>query len=87
MSTFYGLRKVKGEWTDEEREKARRLWIAAEKKYVMKRKLEGFDLAKIAVPLPCMKNLKKYNRDVEMKRYLEPFQTINPYRLRKPYVG
>ena len=52
-----------------------------------KRKREGFDLKNIAVPLPDVKNLKKYTRDGEVKKFLEPFQTINPYRLRKPFEG
>jgi hypothetical protein len=88
MSTFYGIRKVSGgEWSDEEREQARRAWLEAEKQLVKKRKREGFDLKNIAVPLPDVKNLKKYTRDGEVKKFLEPFQTINPYRLRKPVEG
>ena len=87
MSTFYGIRKVGGEWSDEEREAARRAWLKAEQQLVKKRKAEGFDLQNIAVPLPDVKNLKKYLRDGEAKKYLEPFQTINPYRLRKPFEG
>ena len=86
MSTFYGVRKVNGEWSDEEKEKVRRLWMAGEKKHVKKMKAAGFDLAKIAVPLPRLKNLKQYKKDVAVKKYLEPFQTMNPFRLRKPYV-
>ena len=87
MSTFYGIRKVGGEWSDEEREAARRAWLKAEQQLVKKRKAEGFDLESIAVPLPDVKNPKKYLRDGEVKKYLEPFQTINPYRLRKPFEG
>lgn len=87
MSSFYGVRKVSGgEWSNEEKEKMRKLWRAAEKKYVQKQKAAGFDLQNIAVPLPYMKNLKKYSRDAKVKKYLEPYQTINPYRLKKPYV-
>ena len=87
MSTFCGIRKVGGEWSDEEREQARRAWLEAEKQLVKKRKAEGFDLKNIAVPLPDVKNLKKYKRDGEVKKYLQPFQTINPYGLRKPFEG
>ena len=87
MSTFYGIWKVRGEWSDEEREQARRAWLEAEKQLAKKRKREGFDLKNIAAPLPDVKNLKKYTRDGEVKKFLEPFQTINPYRLRKPFEG
>ena len=87
MSTFCGIRKLGGEWSDEEKEKARRAWLKAEQQLVKKRKAEGVDLKNIAVPLPDVKNLKKYTRDGEVKKFLEPFQTINPYRLRKPFEG
>ena len=87
MSTFYGIRKVGGEWSGEERENARRAWLEAEQQLVKKRKAEGVDLKNIAVPLPYVKNLKKFKRDGEVKKYLQPFQTINPYGLRKPFEG
>ena len=61
--------------------------MKAEQQLVKKRKAEGVDLKNIAAPLPDVKNLKKYLRDAEMKKYLQQFQTINPYGLRKPFEG
>ena len=87
MSTFCGIKKLGGEWSDEEREAARRAWMKAEKQLVKKRKAEGIDLANIAVPLPDVKRLKKYSNDVALKKELQPYQTINPYGLRKPFEG
>ena len=87
MSTFCGIKKLGGEWSDEEREAARRAWMKAEQQLVKKRKAEGIDLKNIAVPLPDVKGLKKYKRDVALKNYLQPFQLINPYGLRKPFEG
>ena len=87
MSSFYGIKKLGAEWNDEEREKARRAWLKAEKELVKKRKAQGIDLKNIAVPLPDMQNLKKYKEDRKLKNELKPFQTINPYGLRKPFEG
>ena len=86
MSSYCGLKKVGGEWTAEERIKIASKWLKAEKQLVQKRKAEGFDLKKIAVPLPDVKNLKKYQRDGTLKKFLKPFQVINPYGLKKPFV-
>jgi hypothetical protein len=33
-----------------------------------------------------VKGWGKYSRDVEVKKFLAPYQPINPYRLRKPIV-
>ena len=49
-------------------------------------KKEGLDFQLIAIPLPDVKGWGKYSRDVEVKKFLAPYQTINPYRLRKPIV-
>jgi hypothetical protein len=86
-SFFYGIKKLAGEWNDEEREKARRAWLKAEQELVKKRKAQGIDLKNIAVPLPDKRNLKKYTRDAGVKKLLKPYQTINPYGLRKPFEG
>ena len=85
MSTFCGIKKSGGEWNDEEREAARRAWMKAEQQLAKKRKAEDIDLKNIAVPLPDVKRLKKSNRDVALKKELQPFQTINPYGLKKPF--
>lgn len=75
-----------GPWTEPEMEKMRAKWKKMEVERVKKMKLEGYDLSLIAVPLPCSKNLKKYTRDAAVKKFLKPYQTINPYRLKKPIV-
>jgi hypothetical protein len=86
MSSFGGIRKVNGEWTDEEKEKIRASWKKAEAKCLQKMVANGYVLQNIAVPLPDVKNYKKYIRDSGVKKLLEPYQTINPLRVRKPVV-
>jgi hypothetical protein len=54
--------------------------------YLKKRKCEGFDLEKIVVPLPDYGCLTKYKRDSALKALLQPYQTINPFGLKKPIV-
>ena len=49
-------------------------------------KKEGLDFQLIAIPLGDVKGWGKYSRDVEVKKFLAPYQPINPYRLRKPLV-
>jgi len=45
MSTFLGVRKVKGgEWTPEEKKQYLEIWRKQEKKLINKRRAEGFDL-------------------------------------------
>ena len=61
-------------------------WKKKEVEKVKQMKLNGFDLQKIAVPLPDYGCLKKYRSDKAVKEFLQPYQTINPYRLKKPFV-
>jgi hypothetical protein len=87
MSTYGGIRKVSGDsWTDEEMQHVRALQAKMDKKSVQAMKKEGLDFQLIAIPLPDVKGWGKYSRDVEVKKFLAPYQTINPYRLRKPIV-
>ena len=87
MSSFGGIVKVGGaSWTDEEKELLRQIWKKAEAKYLQKKRAAGYVLQNIAVPMPDLKNLKKYQKDTALKRSLQPYQTINPLKLRKPVV-
>jgi hypothetical protein len=49
-------------------------------------KWKGYDLKNIVVPLPDAGCLKKYRKDRALKAVLQPYQTINPFRLKKPIV-
>lgn len=86
MSGFGGITKVNGDWTADEKVKLQTFWRLAEQKFVKKRKAEGYDLKNIAIPLPNLKSLKKYKRDAELKEFLQPYQAINPFGLKKPIV-
>ena len=87
MSSYGGIRKGSGEpWTDAEKEVTRALWQKFEKKRVQSMKAAGFDVQLIAIPLPDVQNMKKYKRDTAVKKFLGPYQTINPFRLKKPIV-
>ena len=87
MSTYGGIRKVSGgSWNDEEMQHVRALQAKMDKKRVQDMKKEGLDFQLIAIPLGDVKGWGKYSKDVEVKKFLAPYQTINPYRLRKPIV-
>ena len=87
MSTYGGVRKVSGgSWTDEEMQHVRALQAKMYKKRVQAMKREGWDLKFIAIPLADEWQWSKYSRDAEVKKFLAPYQTINPYRLRKHIV-
>ena len=62
------------------------IWKKQEDAFVEKMKLDGYDVQKLAVPLPDYGCLKKYRRDNALKAALEPYQTINHFRLKKPIV-
>ena len=87
MSTYGGIRKVSGDtWTDEEMQHMRTLQAKMDKQRVLAMKKNGWDLKLIAIPLPDAAHWGKYNKDVGLKKFLAPYQTINPYRLRNPIV-
>jgi hypothetical protein len=86
MSTFLGVRKVSGgAWNAAEKDAMIRAWQQAEKKLLQKKRKDGIELKNIAVPLPDKASLKRYKADTKLKKELEPFQVINPYRLKKHY--
>ena len=62
------------------------LWKKKQKAFVQKMKWKGYDLKNIVVPLPDAGCLKKYRKDRALKAVLQPYQTINPFRLKKPIV-
>ena len=87
MSTYDGIRKVLGgNWNDEEMQRMRALQADMDKKRVKAMKREGWDLKNIAIPLADESLWSKYSKDAKVKKLLAPYQTINPYRLRKPIV-
>ena len=75
-----------GSWNDEEMQHVRALQAKMDKKRVRDMKKEGLDFQLIAIPLGDVKGWGKYSKDVAVKKFLAPYQTINPYRLRKPIV-
>lgn len=81
MPSISGIRKIHGEWTAEEISAAKDFWKKASDERVKQMKIKGLDISKIAIPLPCAQNLKKYTRDHKVKAVLKPFQTSNVYRL------
>ena len=81
MPSISGIRKLNGEWTAEEISAAKDFWKKASDERVKQMKTKGFDISKIAIPLPSANNLKKYTRDRTIKTKLKPFQTINVSRL------
>ena len=87
--TYYGgIRRSGGSWTEEEMQLARTMEHNMNKERVKKMKKEGFDIKLVSVPPPSSdeKMMKKYARDKQVKEFLKPNQTINPYGLRKPIV-
>ena len=57
-------------------------WKAAENRLKKRRIDEGLILENVVVPLPDEKSLSKYRRDLSLKKQLEPYQTINPFKLK-----
>ena len=87
MNSYGGIRKVSGgSWNDEEMQHMRALQAKMDKKRVQDMKKEGLDFQLISIPIPDVKGWGKYSRDVKEKKFLAPYQTINPYRLRRPIV-
>ncbi len=82
MSNFGGCRKIHGSWTKEEKEQLRAEWKASEKKTIQKKKLKGYDLQKVAIPLPDWGCLTKYKQDKSVRAFLAPYETINLLGLR-----
>ncbi len=62
------------------------MWKKKQDVFVQKMKRNGYDLQNIVVPLPDYGCLKKYSKDRALKAVLQPYQTINPYGLKKPIV-
>ena len=62
------------------------IWKKKQDAFVEKMKLTGYDVQNISIPLPDYGCLKKYRRDNALKATLKPYQTINPFRLKKPIV-
>ena len=55
----------------------------SEKKTIQKKKLKGYDIQKLAIPLPDWGSLTKYKNDKSVRALLAPYQTINPLGLKK----
>ena len=62
------------------------IWEKKQDGFVKKMKATGYDLQNLVVPLPDYGCLKKYSKDRALKAVLQPYQTINPFRLKKPIV-
>ena len=83
MQSFGGCRKINGSWTKEEKDAFRASWKESEKKTIQKKKLKGYDIQKLAIPLPDWGSLTKYKNDKSVRTFLAPYQTINPLGLKK----
>ncbi len=81
MPSFCHIRKD-GEWTSEEKEICLKAWKEAENRLKKRRIDEGLILENVVVPLPDEKSLSKYRKDLSLKKQLEPYQTINPFKLK-----
>lgn len=82
MPNFGGCRKITGSWTKEEKEVLRAKWKEYEKKVIQKKKLKGYDIQKLVIPLPNWGSLAKYKKDKSVRELLAPYQTINPLGLK-----
>ena len=67
-------------------QRVRALQAKMDKQRAQAMKKEGFDLKLIAIPIPDEKRWGKFKKDPKVKKFLAPYQPINPYRLRKPIV-
>ena len=83
MKTYCHITKQRGEWTEDGMKACADAMRKAEKKFLQKRAANGVLLKNIAAPLPDLKHLKKYSKDTRVKKFLEPYQTINPLKLKQ----